>query len=59
MDLILGGPNGLAAVYGALLCSGVFGLLIAKPFDACAAGLLHGDRGVHLEPGVQPLDPAA
>lgn len=28
-----GGRNGLPYVYGALLCSGVFGLLIAKPFS--------------------------
>jgi len=28
-----GGRSGLAVVYGALLCSGVFGLIIAKPFS--------------------------
>jgi uric acid transporter len=28
-----GGPTGLPYVYGALLCSGVFGLIIAKPFS--------------------------
>ena len=30
---IIAQKYGLAAVYGALLCSGVFGLLIAKPFS--------------------------
>jgi xanthine permease len=28
-----GGANGMRVVYGAILCSGVFGLLIAKPFS--------------------------
>ncbi|HEY6310156.1 MAG TPA: nucleobase:cation symporter-2 family protein [Streptosporangiaceae bacterium] len=31
--IIVAQKYGLAAVYGALLCSGVFGLLIAKPFS--------------------------
>ena len=31
--IIIAQQYGLAAVYGALLCSGVFGLLIAKPFS--------------------------
>src|SRR6201999_1590576 len=30
--IIIAQKYGLAAVYGALLCAGVFGLLIAKPF---------------------------
>src|SRR6201995_2370844 len=31
--IIIAQQYGLAAVYGAMLCSGVFGLLIAKPFS--------------------------
>ena len=31
--IIIAQQYGLAAVYGALLCSGVFGLIIAKPFS--------------------------
>ena len=31
--IIISQQYGLAAVYGAMLCSGVFGLLIAKPFS--------------------------
>jgi xanthine permease len=31
--IIIAQKYGLAAVYGALLCSGVFGLIIAKPFS--------------------------
>ncbi len=32
--IIIAGQYGLPAVYGALLCAGVFGLVIAKPFSA-------------------------
>src|ERR1041384_6535108 len=30
--ILIGAKYGMPAVYGAILCSGVFGLLIAKPF---------------------------
>ena len=46
--IVIAQRYGLPAVYGAMLCSGVFGLLIAKPFSmmvSLAAGLL---------PAVQP-----
>ncbi|SOD71126.1 NCS2 family nucleobase:cation symporter-2 [Jatrophihabitans sp. GAS493] len=32
--IIIAGQYGLPAVYGAMLCAGVFGLIIAKPFSA-------------------------
>ena len=37
--IVIAQKYGLPTVYGAMLCSGVFGLLIAKPFSMLARGL--------------------